>query len=559
MEVRRAARFVAGGALYQRYLAGDPAVAGRFHYPLPGPFADPPADPPAGPPAVRSAAWAGALGRAAAVDREYAGDRAGLARALVELNRRLGAPPEALAGAAALGEPGSLALVTGQQAGLLGGPLYTLYKAAGALSLARALASGLGRRVIPVFWAATEDHDLAEVDHVWVMDRGQAWARLEYRPGPAPPGRSVGAIPLDGPELNRLLSELAAVLPGGYPAAEALALARSSAAGAATWGEWFCRLVAAIYGRYGLVVLDPMDPALRRLAAPGVAALLTEDEPLREGLRRGEAAVRELGLEPQLRVKYDDTQLFWYPQGPSGRRAALPRREVAMASRREILAWVDREPDRFSGSVVARPLLQDFILPTVGYLAGPSEIAYYAMLRHCYEATGRTMPLVWPRPGYTVVEPAIERLLQKHGLSAPALPGDLDAAVQAAVRRADQLGIDARFDQVASSIDHLYAGLVPTLAGADPGLGRLAGQNRDRIQREVTWLRRKAWQVARQRAGVATGQLERVRNHLWPRGGPQERNSSLIGLLARCGMPLAADLAALDPGPPFDHRYLVLR
>jgi bacillithiol biosynthesis cysteine-adding enzyme BshC len=568
----RPAPFVTGGGLYARYLAGDAAVAALFSHPPAGLLSHPAAAPagsagsagfadPARPADPASSAGSAAR-RALAVDREYRGNRADLAAALAALNARLGAPPQAVAAALALAEPGSLAVVSGQQAGLLGGPLYTLYKAAGAVALARQLRQALGRAVVPVFWAATEDHDLAEADHTWLLGRDERWRRLRYRPTTPVAGWSVGAVPLATAEVESVVAELSALLPDGLAAREAIGLARQCAAGAATYGEWFCRLMAALFGEHGLVVLDPMEPALRRLAAPGVAALLANPAGLARGLADGADAVRALGHEPQIEAHAEGgsgasgAHLFWYPEGTAGPRVALER---ILPSHSALAA---EQPERFSGSVVTRPLLQDTVLPVVAYVAGPGEVAYYAMLRGCYEAIGLSMPLIWPRPAYTIVEPAIGHLLHKHGLAAPCLPGDLDAAALDITRRADTVGIDAMFDGAAGAVRGLYATIVPALAGVEDVLGRLAAQNGERVRRELEWLRRKAWQVARQRSAIQLGQVERIRNHLWPRRGPQERTAGVIGLLARYGAGaggIVSDLVALDPGPPHLHRYLILR
>jgi len=564
----RAAPFSAGGPLYTRYAEGqDDGIAALFdHYPHPSPFPD----------GRHQRLDAAVRLRTRRVDIEYTADRGFVSAALASLNRRLGAPAAAVAAAERLADPRALAVVTGQQAGLLGGPLYTLYKAAGAIAVASRLERSIDRPVVPVFWAATEDHDLAEVDHTWLLDRNERWRRLRFRPSSPHRGSSVGAIALDRSSLEHLLADLRSTLPVGLAASDMLGIVEEAARASGTFGEWFCRLVAALAGRYGLVVADPMDPALRRAAAPGVAAVLQRQAQLSAGLAQGHAAVAALGYTPQLEISEQDAQLFWYPEGPGGPRLALARQPLAsghgsepvFASRSgdgpalplsSLLEMLDDQPERFSGNVATRPLLQDTILPTLAYLAGPGEVAYYAMLGPSYQALGRTMPVIWPRPSYTVVEPAVGHLMRKRGLDIPSLPQDLERATAQITEAADSVGIEALFGRAWDKVAEIYGEIEPALAGVDDVLGRLAVSNRARVERELDWLRRKAWQVARQRAAIELGQVQRIANHLWPRRGMQERLAGMVGLLARHGPGLVGELAALDPGPPFVHQFLFVR
>ncbi len=547
----RRAPFVPGGVLYRLYAGhGDPCAVRRAREL----FDHDPADP-----------YGSAAGRVAAADEEYRGDRSALADALREENLRLGAGPAALAAIEKLRDPRALAVVTGQQTGLFTGPLYTLLKAVGATVFARRLEQNLGRPVVPVFWAATEDHDLAEADHAWLLDRAGAWRRVRYVPSQFRQGTSVGAVGLEAARVEAVLAELTATLPPGPVAGDAVALVAETGRASATLGEWSSRLIARLCGPLGLPVLDPMLPAVRRLAAPMVKDLLRQNAALGAGIARGAERVRSLGFEPQLESAPGEANLFHYPEGPSGPRRALvvdPQGRFALrgesralGTAERIAQLVDADPTRWSGNVATRPLLQDAILPTLAYLAGPGEVAYYAMLGDCYRAVGRTMPLILPRPSVTMIRQAIARLLGKRGLDLPDLPDSVEAARRSVIEAADDIRIDDTFAAAAADVDTVYDRLVPPLTRYDAVLGSLAEQNRERVRREMEWLRRKAWQVARQRSAERLSQLDRIKSALWPRGGPQERTASGIEFVAELGLEFAAGLAGVDPGPPYCHYY----
>lgn len=550
-----AAPMVMGGPLYQAYTSHGP-VAGAG--------------------AVRSCfdhdPWqheSEAARRSAAVDLEWTGDRAALAEMLVALNRHLGAPAPALGAAARLAEPGALAVVAGQQAGLFGGPLYTVHKALGAVALARRMEALLRRPVVPVFWAATEDHDLAEADHAWFPDGAGIWQRVRYVPQGVPEGLSVGAIPLQAGPLEQALSRLAGALPGGYAGPKMVQLARDAAAslGASTYGAWFCRLMAVLLGPLGLPVVDPMAPAARALAAPGVRRILEHGTAVQLALGAGVARIEAAGLSPQVQPAAGEVNLFFYPEGPAGPRQALVRTGDGRLCTREgrseagldhYIRLSGQHPELFGGNVATRPLLQDEIFPTLAYVAGPGEIAYYSQFRELYSALGRTMPLIWPRPSVTLVEPAARRRLARHGLSLEGLPDGLDARRRELLRAADETGVEALIQTMQERIAASYGPVLPALAGFDEVLGRLAADNRRRVMDQTAWLAKKARQVLTQRCRTGLDQLERVRSSLWPRGGPQERTANILYYLARYGPELLVELAELPAGPPFVHHYAMI-
>lgn len=516
--------------------------------------------------------------RASAVDREWSGDRDALAGALVKLNRSLGAHPAAVDAAGRLAAPGALAVVAGQQAGLFTGPLYTVFKALGAVALARHLEISLGRPVVPVFWAATEDHDLEEADHAWLMDPGGAWQKIRYLPRGLPSGLSVGAVPLQQGPLEQVMSRLAAVLPGGFAGPGLVDLVWTTAragreAGgdrpAATFGEWFCRLVAAILGPLGLPVADPMDPGLRALAAPGVRRILERGPAVEQALAAGTARVEAAGLAPQVRLAAGEANLFFYPQGPAGPRHALvrtgdgklglrgdgPSSEAAVG---HYAALTFERPESFGGNVATRPLLQDEIFPTLAYIAGPGEVAYYGQYRELYHALGRTMPLIWHRPSLTLVTPPVGRLLERHSLEFDGLRAGLDRRRADLMQSADDAGAQGLLQGLEDQVSQAYEPVLAALAKLDGVLGKLAAENRRRVMDQTAWLAKKTRQVLRQRCQTSLSQLDRIQSAIWPRGQQQERVANILNYLAYCGPALVGELAGLPVGPPFAHHYAVI-
>ncbi len=519
----------------------------------PGPFADLAAGreaPLLGFPRWSEATLAAHAGRlaAGAPPSGIAVDR-GAAQALAERQLGLGGGEAAAEAALALGR-GAPAVVAGQQPGLLGGPLLTLFKAVTAVALARRAESLLGTRVVPVFWVASDDHDVSEAATVLTLDaegRGQP-LRLPLAGG----GRPAGSLPVP-PLALRAVEE--AVAPGGSPwpcAAEARSLFLSAAAGAADLSEWFCRLLARLLGPRGLVVLDPLWPEMRRLAAPLLANLAVRSADLAAALAEGAEGARAAGLPvawPQ-----GDASLFFLRDG--GRRIGLRWRDGFLRDRRgryrlapEHLAAL-AEGDALSPGAATRPLLESFLLRVLGHVAGPGELRYLAQCLPLWRAVGGEPFAVHPRLSLTLVPPEAACPPLPPVTPEEALAGEeewLEArtgwplrALLAGYRSRAGLALD----EVARS-----------LPAADPQALRALAEARRRQEELVGRLAEPLARLLRRVAGRPSPQRLAAR-WFFPLGQPQERVLGWATWLARAGTGLLDALLSLPPQGP--HRFVTL-
>lgn len=490
---------------------------------------------------ARRAAWLNARGPRPAV-------RAAVAEALEVYNRRLGAHEEALAAARTLGDPSALAVVTGQQPGLLGGPLYTLLKAATAVRLARDVARQLERPVVAVFWLATEDHDFDEASRVQVVDRR---GRLRTLALPRPPGgarRSLGHLPVP-PRAESVLRELADALGDG--AAGGVDELAEAAAASRSLGEWAGRVLARWLSPFGLVILDPMDAALRRLARGTFAAALLHREAVHRELAAAALRLERRGAVPLLDHGPEHTHLFFYERG---QRLALLWRDGRLTDREgrvsltvsEAARLLEGEPERFSPGVVLRPLVQDHLLPTLAYVAGPSEAQYLAQLREVYRLFGLEMPVVYPRLSLTLVPPAVADALRRHGVGAGEVLADPDGCLRRVLRRMDDPGIDGAVAGLRAAVRRAYDEAREALRP----LGSLEGvleQGLRRVLFQVDYLERKAWQHQRRRHREALRDLEAARAWLRPGGALQERSLAAAQFVLTLGPGFLRGLVRLAP------------
>ncbi|MCL6581548.1 MAG: bacillithiol biosynthesis cysteine-adding enzyme BshC [Firmicutes bacterium] len=504
--------------------------------------------------------------RRAAELEAFPGDRDTLARRLVAYGERLGAPPASLAMAARLADPGAVVVIGGQQPGVLTGPLYTFWKAATILQLAKALRSRLGpsRPVVPVFWIGAEDHDLGEVASLVVQKPGGEIVRLAYDPGPGFPVRtSVGFLPA-WPAAEPLLRDLEQTFWPTEFRDRVLDLLRSTARASADLGEWFGRLLLHLFGAEGLVVANPLEPEIRALEAPLLEAAVRESESVSALLAEAAETVTGLGYPPQVEVDPASANLYLY-RGTE--RVLLRRRAVEGAGVRfvagtgpeervltgaELTSLARSSPQSLSTNVVLRPLAQDTVFPVLAYVGGPGEISYFGLFGPVYRHLGRRLPVIYPRPNVTLVEPAVGRHLARSGLS-PEQALDLKTLGDARSRylaEVDPVGIDDLFARLVRSVRQAYAELSPSLARLDPSLSELAAKNLGRVTAEIEWLRGKAWQQHRQNCREAVARYAAIETSFRPLGDYQERVFNIFAFLAKYGPDLAPRLVGTPLVPP---------
>ena len=481
--------------------------------------------------------------------------------ALVAQNARL-APSRARELNLAALRQGAAAVVTGQQVGLFLGPLYTLYKAASAIQVARALAAAAGVPVVPIFWLQTEDHDLPEIASCGLAGAGGEPASVAL-PASAQDRTSIAHRVLpDG--VDGCLAELREQL-GGLAHAEAhlARLARHYRAGAG-WAQAFAGLLAELFADEGLVFVDPRDPALAPAARPVHERALADAGPIAALLAERASLLGERGFAAPVHVRAGAPLCFFHPDGPTGPRFRLEPDpadgdrflEVGGTrahTRAELRAALAAEPLRFSTSALLRPILQDTWLPTVAYVGGPGELAYFAQLRPLYAHFGLRMPLVLLRARFRLVEARTRRLLDRLGLQ-PADAARGEDELLARLRR-DDPAWPAAADlerRLLAPFEAALAELAAAVTSAGPQLERALAKTRTSVTRSVGKLGARYQKTLLHRDGELVDAVRRLCMQLQPEGIPQERHHGLPYHAARVGDRALVEqvLAAVSPFDP---------
>jgi bacillithiol biosynthesis cysteine-adding enzyme BshC len=428
---------------------------------------------------------------------------------------------------------GAVAVVTGQQVGLFGGPAYSVYKALTAVHVAREL-TDRGIEAVPVFWLATEDHDLAEVNHCFVPKRG-GFERFDL-PVAGPADRRVGDIHL-GETVRELSAQVAALLAG--PCAEEVSQWLSeSYAPDETFGSSFGKLMARIFAGRGLIFLDPMSPELHRLSLPTMQRAVKEHHALASDLVARSEALERAGYHAQVKVSEQSTLVFRIVDGQrlvlrpvNGGLAAGAKLE----SLEETLRALEERPEDFSPSALLRPVIQDTLLPTVAYIAGAAEAAYHAQTSVLYKKLLGRAPAILPRAGFTLVPPHVSSLLKKYNLDArEVLQGrhKLHARLEA---EALPQALSARFDGGERAIKSLVDGLREPLTKLDQTLAGALETTSEKMLYQLNGLRAKAGRAEGFRTGVLNTHENEIASSLFPDNALQERSFGLLTFLAAEG------------------------
>ena len=475
--------------------------------------------------------------------------------AIEDRHRALGSPPEVFASLRLLGD-GAPAVVSGQQAGLLGGPLFTLLKTLTAIRVARELTARHGRPFVPVFWAETADHDFDEVNQSWTLGpQGPARFSLpvaeEHRDAP------VGTIPL-GPEARRFVEEFFAALPASEFTPALLAGLIADLDRSPDWGTWFARHLDRLCGRHGLVVADSLDPRLAACARLLWARVLEEPLELTDICRQRGRWLADLGYKPILQKMERRTPFFLLEAGkrqPVTFERGLFRTPHADYTLLALMRRLDVNPGDFSAAVHLRPQLQDFLLPTAAYVAGPTELAYFLQLLPGYRALGIPAPAIVLRASLTLVEPGVEKTLERLQVDPADLREGTSRILTALVRREQGFAAPALWEKTRAAALKPVVKLAESLAAEHPDLAQRAEQTRGKIDFLLKELESRSLAELRRKSETAREQLERARVRLFPDGELQERRLSAYYFFAKYGPGLVEELLESLPQNTALHHF----
>ncbi|WP_240190018.1 bacillithiol biosynthesis cysteine-adding enzyme BshC [Bacillus sp. P14.5] len=454
----------------------------------------------------------------------------------------------------------AVVVIGGQQAGLLTGPLYTIHKVISIIKLAKEQEEKLKYPVIPVFWIAGEDHDYQEINHVFVEQKGKL-EKTGY-PERASDKRMTSEVHFNKETMRKWVNQIIHHFGETEFTKGLLMSLEKSIAQSESIVDFFSSIIMSLFKEYGLLIIDSAYPPLRKLEKPFFRHLLEGSDILSEKVKDQQNTILEKGFPLTIEMKDNAANLFI---NENGERILLEREgdsfkgkngevQYTLGQLEEIL---DTEPHRFSNNVVTRPLMQEWLFPTLAFIAGPGEIAYWGELKSAFDWAGNKMPPIVPRLNLTILERDVKRNIEELNLS-------LDSVLKDGVERervqywesVKDEDLESRIGEAERMLMECYEGILPKACAVDKGLESIIEKNLSFHKQQFEYLRLKTNHSLQSKYQLQLGKYDRVESSLRPGGAPQERLWNLYYFMNRYGEGFVKELMKLPM--EFDGKHKII-
>lgn len=460
-----------------------------------------------------------------------------LAEVLMDQNSAFGAGSRTMEHLEALHSGKAYVVITGQQVGLFGGPLYVLYKALTAIKLADRWRRLFQRCFVPVFWLASDDADFVEVNHVTFLEKSfeNKTLILDLKPDGQVPVHQIRL----GPQIEPVLQALDASLHQTEFKAEILGRLAAAYQPKASMSQAFGTWMMTLLRDFGIVLIDPADRRIKALLTDVFAQEIRERSPSTEAVLETTQRLEKSGYSPQVPLRHGRLNLFYL----DGERKALEldgdgfRTTDASCkfTESELLDLVASHPERFSPNVILRGITQDSIFPTAAYIAGPSEIAYFAQLKGVYARFDVPMPVIYPRKSLTLIEPNIDRIIDKFSLTMQDVWCGVDEKLKALARQQLPGSLLEALAAMRESWPQQVLGLRDEVHRVDPTLVKMLENTAGKLRGTIDLLEKKIVQAGKRKNDIARQQLQKVGAALYPNQMLQERVHNVTPYLVKYG------------------------
>ena len=484
-----------------------------------------------GDPTSRSA-WSDAIARAQRHPRQ----RDAIADVLQAQQGTRAASPQARAAAERLRDPNTVAMVTGQQAGLFGGPLFTLLKALTVLQLAERTAAEHGVPTVAIFWVDAEDHDWDEVKSCGLLDADLDLAQVALDDPPGAGHGPVARVQLDD-GIDAAMAALASRLPATEFSPALLEAVRRAYRPGVGMAQAFGAWLESLLGPRGLVVFDASDPAAKPLVSDVFAREIAHTGETSRLAAAAGATLTERGYHAQVTPQDGSAALFHLGGGRESIRLQGDQFLIGdtVATREATLERARTQPAEFSPNVLLRPVVQDTLFPTCCFVAGPNELGYLAQLRGIYAAFNVPMPLIHQRGSATLLDANAMRFLSRHELPLASLRAQDESELNRLLGAQIPPEAEQSIDDAIRTLDEQMETVATALSRVDATLGAAARSTRGRMQDDLKKLRGKLLQAVKRKNDTVRRQFLHAQAQAFPGGHPQERGVGFIYFLNKYG------------------------
>lgn len=489
---------------------------------------------------------------------EFRGDRKKAVDFLTSFNQQFDVHSEALDNLQRLNDEQALTIVTGQQLGILGGPLYTVYKTISVIHLAEKLERQHGRPVIPIFWLADEDHDYDEVRGINVFNKDDKVEHLEL---PSHNNHLSAVAEMTVPQqVEQLRNKLRQLLYDTDFSDDLWTLLDQLFQPGNTFLKSFGRFISTIFSQYGLVLAGSNHPEVKNITGDYLKRSIASADEVRMKLKDQTEKLSEVYHQ---QVTLYDSNLF-YLDDKAGR-TKISRNETGWETNggdkwgtEQLVKEIENEPERFSPNVFLRPIVQDVLLPTIGYVAGPGETAYYGQMKEMYSCFNLEMPIIFPRMSATIVEPAIDRILGELPFELHEYKSRIEDLESDYVDRTEQHDIEAIFKDWKEKVQHLADPKKEEISDIDSTLEGAVEKSTAAYFSELDKLKGKVYRAVKKQDEIQLKRIRRIKANLFPSDSLQERVVAGIFYMNKYGLDIWDNLLdSLDEDEEFDHHKLI--
>lgn len=483
--------------------------------------------------------------------------RSGLIAALKEFNLQAGNTYEAMQAIESLEREETLCVIGGQQAGLFSGPLLVIYKAITIIQQAREAAKRLNRPVVPIFWIAGEDHDWDEVNHVFVAGSNMEIDKIKLNRSSE--ARSpVSQIKIAEDDWKQAIKQLDDVLMETEFKEELINKLEHFTIDSSTLVDFFAKMMAWLFGRYGLILMDSADPNIRQLEGVMFAQLITKHEEINRAILSKQQKLINMGYTPQAPAQEGQANLFILDKGERRLLQAHPdgfvdRKDELKLTVEQCLQIAQQTPDQLSNNVMTRPLMQEFLFPVLGTVLGPGEIAYWGQTAEAFRVLSMKMPLIFPRQEFTLIEGTIQKHMSKYNLTFEDVALHFEEKRNEWLKTQDHLKLDDKFTAVKEQFEQLYEPLLQTVAQINEGISKLGQTNKQKIIEQIEFLEQRATQAFEAQYEASLRHLDRIQLSLLPLDKPQERVYNIFVYLNKHGTGWLEEIMDSEPPSPMHH------
>lgn len=487
-------------------------------------------------------------------------DRRSLASVLLQQNRDYGCGRRTQENIERLVRDRACAVVTGQQVGLFSGPLYTIYKSLTAIKLAEYLNQRLPGSFVPVFWLASDDHDFSEIDHIDLQGVDNRIERIRVK-SLSSRLKIPAADRIFSSEIADSIERLSDLTRDSEFKQDILSHLGEAYRSGRSFADAFACWMARLFGIYGLVLVDGSHPELKRLGKNVFAREIDAYSPSTVAALRTSDELNRADYSLQVRLREGLLNLFLIEKERQAVRWKADEffiKETGSAyTRSDLLALLDEKPAIFSPNVLLRPIYQDHLFPTVAYVGGPGEIAYFAQMKRVYESFDMLMPIIYPRKTVTVIEKNVGTVLDRYRITVEDVWQEAQNLVKEIAKKQIPATLDRVFRVAASHIQEDFQSIKQEIGSLGLTLEKSVDLALGRVDRQLRILEDKVSRASQIRDQDVSRQLHKAANSLYPLGRLQERVFNIVPFLIKYGYPFLEGLyKTLDME---DHNHQVIR